>query len=109
MTSVCLFRKRGRIVGFTAEGHTGYAEEGSDIVCSAVSVLTQTALLGLTELLKLDPVWTMKDGSLSCMLPADIDRPAREKAEIILETMALGLSSICDSYGDYIKLKEREV
>ena len=33
MTRITLFRSRSHAIGFEAEGHTGYAEEGSDIVC----------------------------------------------------------------------------
>ena len=39
--------RQGRLCGFIVEGHADYAEEGSDIVCAAVSALTQTALLGI--------------------------------------------------------------
>jgi len=59
--------------------------------------------------LKIEPAWYIREAEISCMLPSDMDRTALEKAEVILETMALGLRSICDSYGDYIRMKEREV
>jgi uncharacterized protein YsxB (DUF464 family) len=36
------------ITGYKVSGHAGYSEEGSDIVCSAVSALTQAPLLGET-------------------------------------------------------------
>ena len=37
MTSITLFRRHGLIVRVEAEGHSGYADEGSDIVCAAVT------------------------------------------------------------------------
>ena len=37
MTKVEIFNHDGRINGFSVSGHSGYAEEGSDIVCAAVS------------------------------------------------------------------------
>ena len=37
MTKVEIFNHDGRIHGFSVSGHSGYAEEGSDIVCAAVS------------------------------------------------------------------------
>ena len=43
------------------------------------------------------------------MLENGIAEAAWQKAELILETMAVGLYSIADSYGDYIKIIEREV
>lgn len=109
MTTVTIFRQNGRIAGFSAKGHTGFAEAGEDIVCSAVSAITQTAVLGLTEVLKLPAAVSVHDAKLSCMLEKDIADIDWQKAELILETMALGLRSIADSYGDYIKIIEREV
>ena len=53
MTRITLFRSRSHAIGFEAEGHTGYAEEGSDIVCAAVSALTQGAVIGLKEVIGL--------------------------------------------------------
>ena len=106
MTRVTIFRQKGRIAGFSADGHTGFAEEGEDIVCSAV---TQTAVLGITEVLELPAAVEFDEARLYCMLEKGIAEAAWQKAELILETMAVGLRSIADSYGDYIKIIEREV
>lgn len=109
MTKVTLFRQNGRICGFSTKGHSGFAEEGEDIVCSAVSALTQTAVMGITELLKLSVAVEIKDAWLYCMLERNIAEADWQKAELILETMALGLCSIADSYSDYLKIIDREV
>ena len=37
MTTIEVFHRGALISGFSAKGHTGYAEEGEDIVCAAVS------------------------------------------------------------------------
>ena len=43
MIRVTLFKSPGgNITGFSCKGHAGYAEEGSDIVCAAVSALSIT-------------------------------------------------------------------
>ena len=107
MTHVTLIRDRSGLVGFEAKGHTGYADEGSDIVCSAVSALTQTAALGINEVLKIQTALDITEANMYLMLPADISDQDCEKAQIILETMALGLRSIAATYGDYIKISER--
>ena len=36
--------------GFEIEGHAGYAQKGSDIICAAVSALSQTCRISITEL-----------------------------------------------------------
>ena len=50
MTTVRFTRKDGMLTGVTCTGHTGYAEQGEDIVCAAVSSVVQTAVLGLMQL-----------------------------------------------------------
>ena len=47
MTTVVITHEGGFITGFTATGHTGYAEEGEGIVCAAVSAITRAAMMGL--------------------------------------------------------------
>ena len=37
MTTVTFLTEGKRIIGFDAKGHSGYSEEGSDIVCAAVT------------------------------------------------------------------------
>ena len=54
MTRVEFFDQDGRITGFSCSGHSGYAEEGSDIVCAAISALTQGAVIGLKEVIGLE-------------------------------------------------------
>ena len=37
MTSVIFHTVEDRIIGFDAQGHSGYGEQGEDIVCAAVT------------------------------------------------------------------------
>ena len=40
MTTVTIYRNKNKeTVGFTTIGHAGYAQEGEDIVCAALSIL----------------------------------------------------------------------
>ena len=48
MTKIFLYvRGKDDIRGFLSAGHADWAEEGSDIVCAAVSALTQTCVNAL--------------------------------------------------------------
>ena len=40
MTKVTFFRNNGVLYGFEEEGHSGYADAGEDILCSALSAMT---------------------------------------------------------------------
>ena len=79
MTHVTLIRDRSGLVGFEAKGHTGYADEGSDIVCSAVSALTQTAALGINEVLKIQTALDITEAiCISCFLQTYPIRTAKK-------------------------------
>ena len=41
MTNLRVYRKGKLYIGFECEGHSGYGEEGSDIVCAAISTAVQ--------------------------------------------------------------------
>ncbi len=43
MTKIEFFDQGGRIAGFRCQGHSGYAEAGTDIVCAAVTAVVRMA------------------------------------------------------------------
>lgn len=104
-----MLMQAGQPVGFEAKGHAQFSEEGSDIICSAVSALTQTTVLGLKELLKLDMGLSIEDGYIHCILGRDCTPSECQNAALLLETMLLGLRSIENTYGEYLSITEREV
>lgn len=105
MTSVEIVRDaEGKICEFRSRGHTGYAEEGRDLVCAGVSAIVQTAVLGLEEYLKLKPKVEQEKGYLSCQLERDIF--LNREIDAILETMVLGLRAIEREHPEYLKVEE---
>ena len=44
MTHVTFYKSSDVFYGFKEEGHAGFAEEGSDIVCSALSAMTMLVI-----------------------------------------------------------------
>ena len=109
MTVITVLYDAGHIIGFEAKGHTGYADRDYDIVCAGVSSLTQTAYLGITELAGAEADIYQGDGVLRLRLGRQLTKKQREKAELILGTMVIGLRSIEENYSDYLKLIKREV
>ncbi len=53
MTTVTFLQRQGRLIGFIASGHAGAGEAGEDIVCAAVSAVTQQAAIAAEEMLSL--------------------------------------------------------
>ncbi|MFZ5969534.1 MAG: ribosomal-processing cysteine protease Prp [Bacillota bacterium] len=110
MIKICIYRDHEKnIVKYSVKGHAGYAEPGEDIVCAAISILAQTTLLALNELTSIHVTYEMDDGWLYCELPEHIPDEEREKANIILNTMIIGISGTQGMYGDFIDLRDEEV
>lgn len=90
----------GKIRGFTAKGHADAGPSGQDIVCAAVSVLTDSVFLGLDRHLQRELEWRADHGDIFVRLKNEPD----ELTEAILATMALGLSEIQKIYPDKIRI-----
>lgn len=84
------------------EGHAGYAEEGKDIVCSAVSTLVQTlasSLRGMGSCLA-SYGETMHNGKawIKCT-PREC---SRESVDTIYKTIITGLKGVAKAYPDHV-------
>lgn len=108
MITIEIFYNDSIIKGFIIQGHAEMAEKGQDIVCASVSVLGQTALLGLNAYLEERPLWRIdEEGYMECWIPEGLTSPNLEKSQIILHTMELGFLSIEESYEQYLKVIKR--
>ncbi len=95
----------GVFCGFRMEGHAGFAAYGNDIVCSAVSVLvinTMNSIDKFTDDKFNGAVHEEKD-----VVSFDIiSEPMSASAELLLNSLVLGLNAIQNEYGKkYIKIK----
>ena len=106
MTIIEVVKEDGHVVSLDADGHTGYGEAGEDIVCAAVSSIIQTALLGLMQVAGIAVKYDRhdEDGRLRFVLPT-LSGKDRHSADMILDTMLLGLSDLYETYSDFIELK----
>lgn len=109
MTEIIVKKKNGNIVEISARGHTGYANSGKDILCSAVSTLLQTSCLGIKKLLKVDAKIKIdeKKALLNLKVP-NLEKQEMEKVQIILKTTLLGLEDIAFGNEKYIKLEVKD-
>ncbi len=106
--------KHNYIKKYTIKGHAEYDEHGKDIVCAAISVLSQTALLSLVEVCHLDEreiKYSIDDktGFLDVNLPKNIENSILEKTQIVLNSLVVGINSVIESYPQYVTLEYREV
>jgi uncharacterized protein YsxB (DUF464 family) len=101
--------KAGSIRSFDVSGHSGYAEEDSDIICSAVSVTAYTAAGALEDIAGLGDRYSENNGHMVIYLPDGMTPQQESTAAIIMETTAIGFKQIGLSYGKYVLVMEEEV
>jgi hypothetical protein len=108
MVKVVILKKDGNINSFKVTGHADFGKHGKDIVCSAVSVLTQTTVIGLKKVAELQIEYKIFDGFLYCKLPEEKTDLQNIKSTAILETMYEGLKNIKKNYTKHIEIVEKE-
>ena len=111
MTTVTVFRRPdGSLSGFDCRGHANYADAGEDIVCAAISALTQGTLNGLLNVLQAPVDYRIdeKDGILTASL-GEVPEGKRAGAQLLLETLVSALQMIEADYARFLRVifKER--
>lgn len=104
MIRIDVYEEEGLITGFKAQGHADNNPEGYDLLCAAVSILTQTCIESLHRVAGLaeeDLPYQMEDGFLSISLSKT--QVADPTIQTIFSTLLCGLSLIQESApGDII-------
>lgn len=108
MTEIRIIRNCDEVQGLEISGHSGYAEEGSDIVCAALSTLIQTLEIGLNEILKISNVKTKADKELAYM-GVFWERNVNGQVKVIVDTIITAFRSIERSYPAYTRIVEVSV
>ena len=109
MINVIVIKEKQTLKTIEATGHSGYAESGSDIVCSAVSVLLQNLANGLTEIVKAEAkVIVDEDIPHLSVTVTEKDKEKCKYAQILMQTTLLSLKEVANGYSKFIKIKEKQ-
>lgn len=96
----------GEYTGFVVEGHAGFDQPGQDIVCAAVSVLTQTTALSLKRILKTElETFEISEGKLVCRVDQARNSQKHKEIQLLFRSMVLGLVETSKSYPEYLELE----
>ena len=106
MTTVELFKNEIGFCGFSVMDHSGYDEEGEDIVCAAVSSAVQLTANGITEIAGAEAEITADEETARITLKTD---PENDAAQILLASFALHMEIMSEDYKENIKLCILEV
>ena len=115
MTTIEVFHRGAMISGFSAKGHTGYAEEGEDIVCAAVSAMTMLVINTIEVAWASDVDYTIDDKTTDVTVIARGALPEYEEDEAkrfaisgLIYSYFLQLNDMIEDYYDFIEVDEEE-
>ena len=110
MTTVTFLTEGSRITGFDAAGHSGYADEGEDIVCAAITSTVRLIecilndVMGLCASVKVNE----KTATISLRLPGSLGETAESTCQTLLTGMMVYLSELHNEFPDNIEVLEAE-
>ena len=92
----------GKITQFTVNGHSGFAESGSDIVCASVSSVVWLTINGIEKqnLAKLS--YEERDGFVTCTISDKKDNGA----DVLLDSMVMFITELSAQYKKYLKFTQ---
>jgi len=109
MTHITIYKnKDNQCVGFRVIEHAGYASDGEDIVCAAISILVINTMNAIETFTNVK--FLQKADEENALIEYRIEKPTKETT-LLLDTMVLGLQTLEDNanYTDYIDLIFEEV
>lgn len=101
MIEIEIYEVDGLIRGFEVEGHSEYAEHGKDIVCAAISILSQTTLFTLLEDYGPHCSYSKADGYLEVEI-LDVDK--LDELQLLFKAFKLGVLNVAEQFPKYVKL-----
>ena len=86
--------------GITVDGHAGCAETGKDIICSAVSMLTQNLIKSIETLTDDYIRYQIELGHITIKY-----KDLSEKSRILIDSFFIGISEVIKAYGEkYVQI-----
>ena len=110
MTTITFHTEGNRIIGFNSVGHSGFAAEGEDIVCAAITSTIRLVecvlndVMGLCASVKVDA----ENTTISLCLPGSLGPTAESTCQNLLTGMMVYLSQLHSEYPDNVEVMEAE-
>ncbi len=116
MTKV-VFLKSGEVYcGFEEHGHTGYGEEGSDILCAALSAMTMLIINAIEVSYASDVDYTVDEETADVKVVAkgalekfEKDEKKRYAIAGIITAYYYQLNDLIEEYYDFLTVEEKEI
>ena len=110
MTTVTFLMEGNRIIGFDAQGHSGYAEAGEDIVCAGITSAIRLVDATINDVLGLAASVKVKENEalISLRLPGGLGPTAESTCQAVLTGLMVYLAQLHDEYPENIEVLEED-
>ena len=115
MTKVVFYKTDGVYYGFEEQGHTGYAESGEDILCSALSSMTMLIINAIEISYASDVDYSIDEKTTDIRVIAKAALPKYEKDEKkrfaisgLIQAYFFQLMDLVEEYYEFLDVKEIE-
>ena len=104
MTQVAFHTEGSRIVGFEVSGHSGYASEGEDIVCAAITSAVRLTECTINDVLGLEAAVKVreKDASITLKLPAALGQTNESTCQTLLTALMVYFTELTEEHPDHL-------
>ena len=108
MTTVTFHTEGRRIAGFEVKGHSGYAQEGEDIVCAAITSAVRLTECAVNDVLGLEASVKVreKDASITLKLPNSLGQTNESTCQALLTGLMVHFVQLAEEYPDHIIVLE---
>ena len=115
MTTITFYKSGGYYYGFEEQGHTGYADSGEDILCSALSSMTMLIINAIEVSYASNVDYTIDEKTSDIKVTVKSALPKYEKDEKkqfavsgLIQAYYLQLLDLVEEYYEYLDVREIE-
>lgn len=108
MTTVTFESEGSRLLGFTVQGHSGFASSGEDLLCAAVTSAVRLTECAVNDVLGLEASVKVReaDASVSLKLPGGLSESNEQVCQTLLAALMLYFVQLSEEYPDNIIVME---
>ena len=115
MTKIRFLKSDGVFYGFEEEGHAGFSEAGTDIICSAISAMTMLVINTIEVAVGSDVEYSIDEDTTNIKVLAkgalerfESDEKKRFAVASVLMGYYLQLNDMLEDYYEFIDVEEEE-
>ena len=116
MTKVVFLKSDGVFCGFEEQGHTGYGEEGTDILCAALSSMTMLIINAIEVAYASDVDYTIDEETTDVRVVVkgalekyEKDEKKRYAIVGLITAYYYQLNDLMEEYYEFLEVDEREI